>query len=299
MIQLNWKKIGCAILFPPTWIKLIIAMLALASFMIITAETNDVVKNIMCSMVIMYCSIVLIATSVSQIKHKHKLIKNQLYKNKYTKTYLTNVFTNTKIDLDIAVSFNVLFIAFNFISAILYKSNWFGLFAIYYSLIGLIRFLILSHIKESKSKQNKISELKCARLCSYMLLAFNIILSCAIFMISKYHEGFKYNGWFLYVLSGTVIAVVVVDVINVLKYRNHKCPLIYVSQGIKLTSAMFSLLCLETALVAQFGIKMLSEHQSFLLALSGLIVSGIVILISLYTIIKCTNKLKKYKPDSH
>ena len=295
---MNWKKMGSAILFPPTWIKLIIAMLAMASIVILSADITDLTKIVFCVITIIYCLILFTTTSIVQVKDKHKRVTTQLYKNRYTHKYLTNIFTKTKIDLYIAVLFNILSIVFNFVSAILYKSNWFGLFAIYYTLIGLIRFLILVHIKESKSKQNKISEHKCARLCSFFLLAFNIILSGAIFMISKYHEGFKYNGWFLYVLSGTIIFVVIIDIINVFKYRNHKCPLIYVSQGIKLTSAMFSLLCLETALVAQFGIKMLIQHQSFLLVLSGLVVSIIVILVSLYTIIKSTKKLKKYKPDS-
>ncbi len=294
---MNWKKIGYAILFPPAWIKLIMFMLAMASILIIATDSTNILNIVFCAFAITYCLFVLITTSVVQIKHKQKLVTIQLHKNKFTHKYLTNIFAKTKFDLYVAVLFNILFIVFNFVSAILYKSNWFGLFAVYYTLIGLIRFLILIHIKESKSHQNKISEHKCARLCSFLLLAFNLILSGAIFMISKYHEGFKHNGWFLYILSGTVITVIIIDVVNVLKYRNHKCPLIYVSQGIKLTSAMFSLLCLETALIAQLGINMLSEHQSFWLALSGLIISGIVILISLYTIIKSTNKLKKYKPN--
>lgn len=290
---MNWKNLYHAILFPPAWMKLIITMLAFASIVILSTDITDILKIAFCAIAITYGLTILITTSFIQLQDKRKLVTVKLHKNKYTHKYLTNIFTKTKTDLYIAVSFNILFIAFNFVSAILYKSNWFGLFAVYYTLIGLIRFLILRHIKESKTKQNRISEHKCARLCSFFLLTFNVILSGAIFMISKYHEGFKHNGWFLYVLSGTVIIVLVVDIINVIKYRNHKCPLIYVSQGIKLTSAMFSLLCLETALIAQLGINMLSQHQSFLLALSGLIISGIVILISFYTIVKSTKMLKQ------
>ena len=145
-VLVNWKKMGIAILFPPTWIKLIIAMLAMASIVILSADITDLTKIIFCVITIIYCLILFATTSIVQVKDKHKRVTTQLHKNKYTHKYLTNIFTKTKVDLYIAVVSNILFIVFNFVSAVLYKSNWFGLFAIYYTLIGLIRFLILMHI---------------------------------------------------------------------------------------------------------------------------------------------------------
>lgn len=285
---MNWKKIGIGLLFPPVWLKLIIAMLFMASVITITTGV-DITKTIMCAMVIAYGLVIFITTCIKQIPQKHKEVKTHLYNNEYTRAYVTNIFTKTKIDLIIAITFNVLFIAFNFVSAILYSSNWFGIFAVYYSLISVIRFILLLQIKK---KRNKLNELKSARCCACILLAFNLILSGVVFMISTYHEGFKHSGIFLDVLMISLVIATVVDIINVIKYRNHKSPIVFVSQTIKLTSALFSLLCLETAIIARLGIYLPGQVQSALLMLSGLGLSVLVIIMSIYTIVKCNRKIK-------
>ena len=74
---MNWKKIGIGLLFPPAWLKLIIAMLFLASVITITTGV-DITKTIMCAMVIAYGLVVFITTCIKQIPQKHKEVKTHL-----------------------------------------------------------------------------------------------------------------------------------------------------------------------------------------------------------------------------
>ena len=293
---MSWKLIGEKLLFPPRWLKFILLLISFAS--LVTVITAGIVINyeyMLYYLAIAYAAIVFVAFCVKEVRKKQKIIKKTLYKNKYTRSYLTDVTLRTRCGLYGALFSNILFVSFNFISAILYKSNWFGLFAIYYGLIGTMRFLILHYMHKIKIGEDPIAELKRSRLCSYILLTINFVLSNVVFMMAVKHNGFKYNGVFIYGIAIATFTIVVIDIIDLIKHRNHECSLVSVTKAIKMTSAMFSVLFLETALLAQLGFNLSQQLQSLIIILTGIVISIVVIFMSLYIIIQTKKEIDKHK----
>lgn len=239
-----------------------------------------------------YSVVVLTAYCIKEFPRKKMFVEKTLCKNKYAKMYINDVTIRTRLSLFSSLIMNGLFVAFNFVSAILYKSNWFGIFAIYYGLIGMLRFLLLHHMVTQKIGTNPMSELKRSRLCSYLLLTINVVLSGIVFMMAFLHNGFEYRGILIYGLSISTFTIAIVDLIDIIKYRNYHCPLISTSKAIRLTSALFSILFVETSLLAQLGWNLSGDLQSKIIIMSGLGISIAVVLMSVYIIIQTTKKLK-------
>ena len=291
---MSWKLIGEKVLFPPKWLKVILLLIAFAS--LVTVITAGLVINyeyMLYYLAIAYAAIVFIAFCVKEINKKRNAIKNTLYKNKYARSYLTNDAIRTQCGLYGALFSNILFVSFNFVSAILYKSNWFGVFAIYYGLIGAMRFLILHYMHSIKIGEDPIAELRRSRLCSYLLLTINFVLSNVVFMMAVQHNGFKYNGMFIYGIAIATFTIIVIDIVDLVKNRNHECSLIDVTKEIKMTSAMFSVLFLETALLAQLGFNLSEKVQSLIIILTGIVISAVVVFMSLYIIIQTKKAIEK------
>jgi hypothetical protein len=144
-----------------------------------------------------------------------------------------------------------------------------------------------------KIGSNPVSELKRSRLCSGLLLTINVILSGIVFMMAFLHNGFEYRGILIYGVSISTFTIAIIDIIDVIKYRNHHCPLVSTSKAIRLTSALFSILFVETALLAQLGWNLPGNIQSLIIVLTGFLISFAVIFMSAFLIIRTTKELKK------
>lgn len=64
-----------------------------------------------------------------------------------------------------------------------------------------------------------------------------------------------------------------------------------VSKIVKFTSALVSMLTLETAMLSQFGNDMPSGTQKIMIAATGGGISVIIIVLALYVIVKTTREL--------
>ena len=112
-------------------------------------------------------------------------------------------------------------------------------------------------------------------------------------MMAVQHNGFKYNGMFIYGIAIATFTIIVIDIIDLVKNRNHECSLIAVTKAIKMTSAMFSVLFLETALLAQLGFNLSEKVQSLIIILTGIVISAVVVFMSLYIIIQTRKAIEK------
>lgn len=290
---MSWKKIGQGLLFPPRWLKLILIIISFASLVTIVSTGLSFTHELaLYYITIAYSLVVLVALCIKEVPRKHKFVKDTLYENKYTRLYMTDVALRTRLSLYPSLLINILFISFNFVSAVIYHSNWFGIFAVYYGLIGLMRFLILHHMHTQKIGDNQLSELKRSRLCALILLTINVILSGVVFMMAYLHNGFEYRGLLIYGIAISTFTLVIIDIVDVIKYRNYQCPLVSISKVIRMTSALFSILFIETSLLAQLGWNLSGDMQSFIIILTGFGISITVIFMSIYMIVRTTKEIK-------
>lgn len=192
---------------------------------------------------------------------------------------------------------NLLYVGVNVLSWFLYRSMWFVVLAGYYCILAVMRFLLLRYIRGNKLGLNRLGELKRARLCAYILLTLNFVLTGTVMMILYQNRGFHYNGMLIYVMAGYAFYMTAHAIVDLVKYRKYQSPIMTTSKIIALSAALVSMLSLETAMFSQFGGDMSPENQWLMIALTGAGVSIIVITMSVYMIVQTAKEIKEIKKN--
>lgn len=133
----------------------------------------------------------------------YQTVKAKLHSNKYADRYLTDVVYKTEIELYRSLAINLIYVLVNAVSGIIYKTYWFGIFAVYYGIIAIMQFLLVRYVEKNPIGNNHLGELKRARLCAGILLTVNLVLSGAVLMMVYFNRGFQYQGFLIYVIIQT------------------------------------------------------------------------------------------------
>ena len=173
----------------------------------------------------------------------------------------------------------------NAVSGYIYRTYWFVIFAIYYAIIAMMRYLLVRYTVKNQIGKNYFEELKRARLCACILMTVNLALSAAVLMMVFGDRGFQYQGFLIYVIALYTFYITVTAVTDMIKYRKYKSPILSVTKVIKMTSAIFYMLFLETAMFAQFGADTSQEVKQLMIMLTGAGISITVISMAIYMIV--------------
>ena len=293
---MKWKKFLKKIAFPPVWLMAVLTIISAAAIIIvfvkdlsetIPAYISYVMAFYTLSVVTVYCSVVL--------PKQYKKIRERMYENRIINRYITDAEFKTHISLYTSLGVNLIYVAVNILSWFLYRSMWFVVLAVYYVILSVMRFLLVRYVRINKIGQNRLGELKRARLCSYILLLLNFVLTGAVMMILYQNKGFDYHGILIYVMALYTFYITIHAIINLFKYRKYNSPVMTTAKIISLSAALVSMLSLETAMFSQFGGEMAAGEQQLMIALTGAGVSIAVIILSLYMIIRSTKEIKEIK----
>jgi len=174
---------------------------------------------------------------------------------------------------------------------------WFIVLAVYYVILAVMRFLLVRFVRGNKLGTNRLGELLRARTCSFILLLLNFTLTGAVMMILFQNKGYDYHGVLIYVMALYTFYITTHAIIDLIKYRKYKSPVMTTSKIISLCAALVSMLSLETAMFSQFGGEMSAEGKQLMIALTGAGVSIVVICMSLYMIITAVKEIKEIKSN--
>ena len=225
----------------------------------------------------------------------YKNAKGKVYGNKYANRYLTDKAFQTRVNLYRSLLINLIYVAINAVSAVIYSTAWFAIFAIYYAIMAIMRFLLVRFAGKNGLGENVLGEHKRSRICACILMTVNLLLSGAVLMMVYFDRGFEYEGMLIYVMAAYTFYITTMSIIDIVKYRKHASPIIATSTVIRLASALFSMLFLETAMLAQFGAETSAEFESTMIMATGGGISVIVVLMALNVIIHSTKEIKKLK----
>ena len=209
--------------------------------------------------------------------------------------YMTDIQFKNHVSLYCSLGVNLLYVGMNVFSAIFYRSAWFVIFAVYYTILAIMRFLLVRYINKNKLGEKRLMELRCSRLCAMILTTLNLVLPCAVLMILYCNRGFEYYGVLIYVMAMYTFYVTTTAIIELVKYRQYNNPILSTSKVIKMAAALVSMLSLETAMFSSFGDEMSPENQRIMIALTGGGVSIVVIVMAIYIIIQSTKEIKEIR----
>ncbi len=206
-------------------------------------------------------------------------------------SYRNDAVFRTRVSLYTSFSVNLLYVVLNIVSYLLYRSMWFTVLAVYYATLALMRFMLVKYT----IGVNYIGELKRAVLCASVLLTVNFALSGAVLMIMYRDKGFEYHGVLIYAVAAYTFYITVHAIVDMVKYRKYNSPVMMTAKIIALSSALVSMLALETAMFSQFGQDMSKANQNLMIALTGAGVSIAVISMSVYMIVHSCKEIKRIK----
>lgn len=208
---------------------------------------------------------------------------------------MTDVVFKTHMSLYSSLIINLLYVAANTFWAIWYHTVWFGIFALYYSILAVMRFLLLRYVNRNKIGKKRFEELKRSRLCSVILLLINFVLSGAVLMILYQNRGFEYHGILIYVMAMYTFYITTMAIVNLIKYRKYESPIMSMTKVINFAAALVSMLSLETAMLAQFGSETSMESRQIMVMATGAGVSVIIVAMAIYMIVKANDEIKKIR----
>ena len=177
-------------------------------------------------------------------------VKTYLYKNKYTSLYLTSIPARVKASLYMTLFVNLTYAAFKMVTGILYSSFWFGAEAVFYLVLGTVRFLILRNMRKGGGLRQ---EVQVYRFCGFLLFALNAALTGIVFQMIHQGQGKEYPGLLIYVVATYTFIFLITSFVHLFKYRKLNSPIISAVKVINLTNALVAVYSLQIAMFASFG----------------------------------------------
>lgn len=292
----EWKEFGKKMLLLPVWLIVLMIIVSGAGLVVVFLKGWDA-KPIAYFVYVFsfYTLTVLCIACWKTIPGYYKKVRGRVYDNQYASRYLTDAVYKNKIGLYISLLINLLYVGTNGVSAVVYRTSWFAIFAIYYGIMAVMRFLLVRYVGKNSIGESRLGELRRARTCAYILMTINITLSGVVLMMAYYDRGFQYQGFLIYVMALYTFYTTTNAIINLVKYRKYHSPVMSVTKIIKLASSLFSMLFLETAMFAQFGQEMSEESRRIMIMATGAGICAIVVGISVFTIVRATKEIRELK----
>ena len=229
-----------------------------------------------------------IITGFAQWIKAHPLTRKML-RIPLVKRFAEDVRFRTSVSLYQGLLVNLLYIALKLTSGIYYRSWWFITLAVYYTLLAVMRFLLLWRWGGIGPEL----ELRRYRLCGAVLLIMNVALAGMVVLMVSQNHGYVYPGILIYAMAVYSFYTVIIAVINVIKFRTHGSPVLSAAKAINLAAALVSILALETAMIAQFGGG--DDYRRMMTAATGGGVCVIVLSMAVFMIVWSTKHIKQLK----
>lgn len=180
---------------------------------------------------------------VSHFTH-NKFTESQVYKlyQKHEHLWLRFFFF-------LSILINFVYGVFKLGTGIYYHSEWFITLAVYYLLLFGIKVALIF----SMNKKDEVKENKKMKWTGIILLILDIILAGMIILILHQKESIVYLGYLIYLVALYDFYLIIVAIVNVVKFWKSKRPIMLASKIINLTVAMVAMISLEVAMINQFG----------------------------------------------
>lgn len=293
---MDLKKIGKKLLFPPIWVMIILTFISAVTLVYIFVKGLEKSFVAYVFYVVAFYTLSVLCIFFSMVlPKKYKYIKAKIYGHPIGNRYMTDAVFRTHVSLYLSLGINLLYVGINILFFWFNGSMWFVVLAGYYMILSVIRFLLARYVVKTGIGKNRLGELKRTKLCSFILLTLNFVLSGTVLMILYRNKGFSYGGVLIYVVAGYTFYTTIHAIIDLVKFRKYNSPVMMITKIIALSKALVSLLALETAMFSQFGQEMNPDHKWFMIVLTGAGVSSIVVIMSVYMIVKSSKEIKRLK----
>ena len=212
----------------------------------------------------------------------------------FVRRWREDVRFRSRVSLYLGFTVNLLYAVLKLVSGVRYRANWFVILALYYAFLAVMRFSVLSSARRDPHGENLIAEYRRCRLCGFLLLMMNLVLSCMIAYIIDHRGSYAYPGTLIFLMAAYTFYTFITAVVNLVRYRKYKSPLLSAAKVVSMTAALASMLSLETAMLEQFGeADDASLFRETMIGVSGAVICAVILCMSIIMIVRSSQALKK------
>lgn len=290
---MDWKKLGTAILFPPTAIMLI--LIPIATVFLIYALVfmgHDSIPAIL-SYVLSFYTLMVWCIQLPRLIPMFRKFREE---NKYARRFLEDRQLRMKVSLYGTLYFNTAYALLQLGLGFWHHTFWYYTLAGYYICLAVMRFFLARYTGSHKPGENQKEELLRYRNCGIVLLLMNLTLSVMVFFMIYWGRTFHHHEITTIALAAYTFTAFTFAVINLIKYRKLKSPVYSAAKVVSLASACVSMLTLEAAMLTAFGAETMDAlTRNLFLGLTGFAVCAFIILMALGMIYNGNDRLRRIK----
>lgn len=224
-----------------------------------------------------------------------KKILEVIKKNPLGERFLADYTFRTILTTLPAFLINVAYTVYNGVIGIMNQSVWFITMAVYYSLLGIMRYRAVSTGRKisrlDDREQIRKKELSVIKTDGILLLVLNLALSGVVLLTIAQDTAKRYSEIMVISIAAYTFYKITMAVVNMVKVRKRKSPILITIRNIGAADALVSMLTLQAAMFASFQDKN-SLNTNQMNAITGL---SVCILISILGISMIWYAWKKKK----
>lgn len=287
---MNWKKIAKALLFPPIAVVpiLLLGSTALLVYAMLALTENDPFRIV--AYVLAFYTLTIFCVRVPRIV---RFFRDFRQGNRYLNRWTTDARLRMNVTLSANVLWNGSYGAMQLGLGIYYRSAWYYALAAYYLLLAVMRFFLVRHTLRHKPGEKMRQELIYYRRCGWIFLVINLALSGMMLYRIRQNRLVAYHEVITIAMAAYTFTTLTLAIVNVIRYRKYRSPVMSASKAVSLTAACVSMLSLESTMLATFSAEGMTEQTKLLfLSLSGGGISAFIIMMAIYMIVQANQKLK-------
>ena len=292
-MQMQWKKIGKALLFPHIAIMIVLVpistVLLVCSMILVGTSSAIAIISYVLSAYTLAVWCVRTPYLVRTVKH----FKNE---NRYVLLWLGDERLRMRVSLYSSLCFNTAYAMLQLGIGFYHGSFWFHSLAIYYVSLAVMRFFLVRHTSRYARGERMLTELRKYRACGWIFLVLNLALSLMIFFMIYWGRTFHHSEITAIAMATYTFTAFTLAIINVFRYRRYKSPVYSAAKAISFAAACVSMLTLGSTMLTTFDRGTMSPvSRKLMLGAIGIAVSATILLMAVAMILRASKKIKVYK----
>ena len=225
-----------------------------------------------------------------------KKILEVIKKNPLGERFLADYTFRTILTTLPAFLINVAYTVYNGVIGIMNQSVWFITMAVYYSLLGIMRYRAVSTGRKisrlDDREQIRKKELSVIKTDGILLLVLNLALSGVVLLTIAQNTAKRYSEIMVISIAAYTFYKITMAVVNMVKVRKTKSPILITIRNIGAADALVSMLTLQATMLALFQDKN-NRNTNQMNAVTGLTVCILISILGISMIWYAWKKKKE------
>ncbi len=281
--------------FLPVWLTVLIAVPSFAVLILFFLYGESIGQLSMLKIPIYSLSAYALIITCTGVGRIIRCIKEQLQSNALWNKLHEDARLRTMVTTIPGLLLNALYVFTNIGMGVLNHTAWFIYLGGYYFLLTAMKSSLVHELAKNRNRINYQAEYRKYRSCGIVLLLLNFVLDAECVYIVCRNQSYHYDGMLIYAMAAISFYSLISAVVHVIRYRKYKSPVLSAVKAINLTTAMVTMLALETAMIAQFGEGDNGTFRRSMTSLTASVVCIIELLIAVYMIYNGTRRINRKK----